>query len=286
MIGVAAIQFASLHDKDKNIHHALSLIKQAKEKGADIILLQELFAYDYFCQIEDYNFFSLAEEKDNSTIINFFKDVAKEYNVVLPISFFEKDINSYYNSLALISNKGEVLGYYRKTHIPTGAGYEEKFYFAPGDTGYKVFKTDFGNIGIGICWDQWFSETGRILALKGADFIFFPTAIGSEPVTNEDSSSHWKNALIGQAALNMVPVIASNRIGTESFNSSQQTFYGTSLIIDGDGNVVKEASRDKEEVLVYKFDLEKNRNHRRDWGIYRDRRPECYRDILKRESED
>ncbi len=281
MTRIAATQFASLHDYDRNVDKAIEIVRKAKKMGADIVLLQELFQRDYFCQIEDYDFFDFAEERDKSKTLAIFQKLAKEEDVVLPVSFFERDGNAYYNSLVCFDRDGEDLGLYRKSHIPTGECYEEKFYFRPGDTGFKVFHTKRdGNLGVAICWDQWFLETGRILALKGADYLFFPTAIGSEPVLKRDTSIHWCHAICGQAALNILPAIASNRIGTEHMGNSSMTFYGTSLLVDEEGTILKKGSRDKEEILLADFDVEEIRKKRRTWGIYRDRRTDLYKDIL------
>ncbi len=279
-VTLCATQMACSPIYEENILHATKIVKEAKKKGADVILLQELFQRNYFCQIEDYDRFSFAEEYSNSKTLDYFSNLAKEQEVVLPISFFEKRGNCYYNSLCVIDKDGTRLGLYRKTHIPTGECYEEKFYFTPGDTGYKVFNSKAGRIGVGICWDQWFLESGRILALKGAQYLLFPTAIGSEPTLPIDSMPHWRNAMIGQSALNILPLVASNRIGTEKEKNSQMTFYGSSFITDETGCIVQSASRDKEEILVHTFDLDKTDKTRRDWGIFRDRRPEMYSSIL------
>jgi N-carbamoylputrescine amidase len=280
-VTLCATQMACSKDYDENIKNATRLVKEAKRKGADVILLQELFERNYFCQVEDYDRFSYAEEYHHSKTLEYFENLAKEQEVVLPISFFEKRGNCYFNSLCTIDKDGQRLGLYRKTHIPTGECYEEKFYFTPGDTGYQVFHSKAGNIGVGICWDQWFMESGRILALKGAQYLLFPTAIGSEPTLPIDSMQHWRNAMVGQSALNILPLVASNRIGTEKEENSSMTFYGSSFITDETGTIVESASRDKEEILVHSFDLEKTDKTRRDWGIFRDRRPEMYKSILK-----
>lgn len=279
-VTLAASQMACTNNYDENIKNATKLIKEAKKKGADVILLQELFERKYFCQIEDYERFDYAEEYVHSKTLSYFENLAKEQEIVLPISFFEKKGNCYFNSLCVIDKDGKRLGLYRKTHIPTGECYEEKFYFTPGDTGYKVFKSKAGNIGVGICWDQWFLESGRLLALKGAQYLLFPTAIGSEPTLDYDSMPHWRNAMIGQSALNIMPLVASNRIGKEDDVNSSMTFYGSSFITDEKGCIVESASRDKEEILTHTFDLEVCDKTRRDWGIFRDRRVEMYKDIL------
>ncbi len=283
-VNLCATQFSCTTNYEDNIQKATDIIIKASKLGANVILLQELFERNYFCQIEDYSRFDYAEEYRSSKTLSYFKMLAKKYKVVLPVSFFERANNVFYNSIVVFDADGTDLGLYRKTHIPTGECYEEKFYFTPGDTGFKVFKTMYGNLGIGICWDQWFLETGRILALKGAEYLLFPTAIGSEPVLPFDSSAHWRNAMIGQAALNIMPVVASNRIGLEKETNSQMTFFGSSFIADECGNIVEQASRDQEEILIHSFDLDEIGQKRRNWGIYRDRRPELYKDILKKDA--
>lgn len=283
-VTLAASQRSCSKNYDENIKKATELIRLAKKKNADRILLQELFERNYFCQIEDYNRFSFAEEYDHSPTLEYFSKLAKELEIVLPISFFEKKGNCYFNSLCVIDKDGSRKGLYRKTHIPTGECYEEKFYFTPGDTGFKVFDTKAGRIGIGICWDQWFLETGRELALKGAQYLCFPTAIGSEPVLPKDSRDHWRNARIGQSALNIRPVIASNRMGTEREGHSSRTFYGSSFITDETGCLVEHFDRTEEGILTHSFDLDALEAKRRDWGIFRDRRPERYKDIRKRDA--
>lgn len=279
-VTLAATQMSCSWDYEENLKKATKMIEEAAKKGADVVLLQELFERCYFCQIEDYSRFDFAEDYETSKTLAYFEKVAKENHVVLPISFFERQGNCYYNSIAILDKDGKRLGKYRKTHIPTGECYEEKFYFTPGDTGFEVFKTQAGNLGIGICWDQWFLETGRILALKGADYLLFPTAIGSEPVLPKDSMQHWRNAMIGQAALNIIPVVASNRVGTETEKNSSMTFFGSSFIADEEGNLVEKANRTEETILLHSFDLDEIYKKRRDWGIFRDRRPEMYQDIL------
>ena len=283
-VTLAASQRSCSKNYDENIKKATELIRLAKKKNADRLLLQELFERNYFCQIDEYNRFSFAEEYEHSRTLEYFGKLAKELEIVLPISFFEKKGNCYFNSLCVIDKDGTRKGLYRKTHIPTGECYEEKFYFTPGDTGFKVFDTKAGRIGIGICWDQWFLETGRELALKGAEYLCFPTAIGSEPILPKDSRDHWRNARIGQSALNIMPVVASNRIGREDEEKSSRTFYGSSFITDETGNVVESFDRTEEGILVHAFDLDAIEAKRRDWGIFRDRRPDRYKDIRKRDA--
>ena len=280
-IKVAITQMHCDDNYENNISRAEQLVRKAASEGANIILLQELFEGLYFCQVEDYDKFSLAEERNNCKAIKHFQKVAKELNVVLPISFFEKSGTNYFNSLVVIDADGKDLGLYRKTHIPTGECYEEKFYFSPGDTGFKVFKTKFGKIGIGICWDQWFPETARILTLLGAELLLFPTAIGSEPVLIRDSMPHWRNTMCGHAAANIIPVLASNRVGEEKALNSKMTFQGYSFIADQHGEVVESMDRVEEGIRIHEFDLDEINKERTSWGVFRDRRPECYNMIKK-----
>ena len=276
-VTVGATQMKCTDVVADNIKNGERLVRKAVKKGANIVLLQELFENLYFCQKQVEDYFKLAKTLEDSDAVNHFKNLAKELQVVLPISFFEKKNNMYYNSLVVIDADGEILGTYRKTHIPDGPGYNEKFYFSPGDTGFKVFKTKYGTIGIGICWDQWFPETARSLALMGAELIFYPTAIGSEPSKPEyDSRDHWQRVMQGHSAANIVPVIASNRIGTEHIQDSQITFYGSSFITNEFGEKVVEANREEETVLTATFDLDKIAEERSFWGIFRDRRPSLY----------
>lgn len=276
MIKVAAIQMQMGQDKSQNIQKATQKVKEAALNGANIVLLPELFEGYYFCKDMDKKYFEWACERESNPLIKHFSALAKELNVVLPISYFEKSDERYFNSLVVIDADGTILDNYRKTHIPDGPGYEEKFYFEPGDTGFKVWKTQFGMVGVGICWDQWFPETARSLTLMGADIIFYPTAIGSEPEIGVDSAAHWQRVQVGHSSANIIPVIAANRIGEEVGQSCTLTFYGSSFITDHTGEKVAEASRDKEEILYSEFDIEKIKEHRHYWGLIRDRRPECY----------
>lgn len=280
-IKVCAVQFACSCNIKQNIKKADEMIHKACQDGANIILLQELFSNIYFCQIENYDFFSLAEGFNDSKLIKHYQQIAKKYRVVLPISFFEKDNNCYFNSLVVIDADGKILGLYRKSHIPTGQCYEEKFYFTPGDTGFKIFNTKYGKIGVAICWDQWFSECARIMTLQGAEILFYPTAIGSEPVLDKDSKNHWQNVMIGHAAANIIPVVASNRIGEEKIGNSSMTFFGSSFICDEFGNVKKQLNSVDEGYIIEEFDLDEVNKHRYSWGIFRDRRVDLYGDILK-----
>ncbi len=276
MIKVSAIQMAMSEDKKSNILKAISLVKQSAKNGAQIILLPELFETLYFCKDMDKKYLSLASTLENNSLIKQFSNLAKELKVVILVSYFEKDKEDYFNSLVVIDADGSVMDNYRKTHIPDGPGYEEKFYFKEGDTGFKVYETKYGKIGVGICWDQWFCETARVLALKGAEIIFYPTAIGSEPEIKLDSKEHWQRVQMGHAAANTVPVVVANRIGREVGESCELTFYGSSFITDYTGKIIAEAPRDKEEIIYADLDLEENAKQREYWGLLRDRRPSCY----------
>ena len=287
-ITVAAIQMQCSTVVEENLKKAEEMVRKAAGKGAQVILLPELFEREYFCQQKRYDFYEYALPVDENPAVQMGKRLARELDVVLPISFYERDGNVLYNSLAWIDADGELLGVYRKTHIPDDHFYQEKFYFTPGNTGFMVFDTKYGRLGAGICWDQWFPETARALALKGAEVIFYPTAIGSEPILDTDSMSHWRRCMQGHAGANLVPVVATNRIGREDVepceaNAGQKSvlvFYGSSFIADETGELVQSASRDKEEILVQTFDLDQVRENRLSWGIFRDRRPEMYEDIV------
>ena len=279
-IKVAATQMSCDWKIENNIKKSINLIEKAAEKGANIILLQELFQTPYFCIQYDEEIFKLAQPFENNTLIKKMSEVAKKYKVVLPISFFEKDNNAYFNSIAVIDSDGIILGKYRKSHIPDGAGYLEKYYFNPGDTGFKIWSTAYGKIGIGICWDQWFPEAARIMALKGAEVLFYPTAIGDEIMSTYDSSDAWQTVMQGHAAANIMPVVASNRIGSESVKGQINGFYGKSFISNRSGKIIAEASKDQEEVILAEIDTEENHLFRRNWGLFRDRRPELYKEIL------
>lgn len=285
-VKVAATQMRCSADADKNIAQAEVLVREAAGKAAQIVLLQELFETPYFCQKENPNYYDYAKELADNKAVNHFKAIAKELQVVLPISFYEKKNNARYNSMAVIDATGEILGVYRKSHIPDGPGYEEKFYFNPGDTGFKVWKTTYGKIGVGVCWDQWFPEAARCMALMGAELLFYPTAIGSEPCDNSiDSKDHWQTCMMGHAAANLLPVIASNRIGREEDEDSNIVFYGSSFIAGPQGNKLAEADRENETVLIAEFDLDQLEKQRIEWGIFRDRRPELYKRIISNDGE-
>ena len=279
-VKVAATQMSCSSNINENISKAESMVREAAGKGAQIILLQELFETPYFCQKEKSDYYVYATELENNKAINHFKVLAKQLQVVLPISFYEKKNYARYNSLAVIDANGEVLGKYRKSHIPDGPGYEEKFYFNPGDTGFKVWNTRFGKIGAGICWDQWYPEAARCMALMGAEILFYPTAIGSEPQDSSiDSKDHWQTCMLGHAAANLIPVVASNRVGVEKDEDSKITFYGSSFIAGPQGNKISEAGRTEETVLVAEFDLDQLEIQRIEWGVFRDRRPDLYKII-------
>ena len=276
MVKVAAIQMSMSEDKADNVTKAKRLVIEAANNGAKIILLPELFEGLYFCKDMDKKYFSWASPLEDNRLIKEFQALSIKLEVVLLVSYFEKANNAYFNSLVVIDADGRVMDNYRKTHIPDGPGYEEKFYFKPGDTGFKVYDTKFGKIGVGICWDQWFCETARALTLKGAEIIFYPTAIGSEPEIHLDSKDHWQRVQMGHAATNTVPVVVANRYGRELGESCEITFYGSSFITDYTGSKVAEAPRDKEMILYATFDLKENAKQREYWGLLRDRRPEAY----------
>ncbi|WP_309664230.1 N-carbamoylputrescine amidase [Tabrizicola sp.] len=277
-VTVAATQFACSWDLPANADRAEALVRQAAAQGAEVILIQELFATPYFCITQRPEYFALAAAADGHPLIARFAALARELGVVLPLSFFERAGQAYFNSVAMLDADGRALGIYRKSHIPQGPGYEEKFYFSPGDTGFRVWETGFGRIGVGICWDQWFPECARAMALMGAELLLYPTAIGSEPpAPGYDSQPHWETVMRGHAAANILPVIASNRIGTEVAPEGRDvTFYGSSFLCDHTGQIVAKASRGDEAVLTASFDLAAIAELRASWGLFRDRRPETY----------
>lgn len=277
---VAATQMSCTWDREATLAKAEKLVREAAAKGANIILLQELFETPYFCQRHDFEYMDLATTPEENPAVKRFQKVAKELDVVIPVSFFERAGNAAFNSIAIIDADGTVLGKYRKTHIPDGMPYAEKFFFTPGDTGFKVWKTKYGTIGVGLCWDQWFPEAARCMALLGAEILLYPTAIGSEPVLQTDSKPHWQRCMQGHAAANIMPVVASNRIGHEVQKNSEMTFYGSSFIADETGGLVAEADRETEGVITAEFDLDAIAQKRREWGVFRDRRPEMYGTLL------
>ncbi len=281
-VTVAATQMACSDSSKDNVARAEALIREAAARGADIVLVQELFEGPYFCQDEDPGNFVRALPADGHPTIARFAALAGELGVVLPVSFFEKANNAHYNAVAIIDADGRTLGVYRKSHIPDGPGYEEKFYFNPGDTGFRVWDTRAGRIGVGICWDQWFPEAARAMALKGAEVLFYPTAIGSEPSDPEwDSRAHWQAVMCGHAGANLMPLVAANRVGAETGgNGSSVTFYGASFIADWQGRKVAEAGATDGEVVTATFDLDEVATKRAAWGLFRDRRPDLYKTLL------
>lgn len=289
-VTAAAVQMYCNRSREENIQAAEKAVRQAAERGAQIILLPELFETWYFCQERNYDSYGLAKTLWENPAVKRMKELAAELKVVLPVSFFERAGNVTYNSVAVIDANGEVLGVYRKTHIPDDHFYQEKFYFTPGNTGFQVWHTAYGRIGVGICWDQWFPEAARCMALMGAELLLYPTAIGSEPIIECDSMPHWRRCMQGHAAANVVPVIAANRIGEEKVSpvkennnqSSALVFYGSSFITDETGEVLEDAGRTEEGVILHTFDLDAVEDMRFSWGLFRDRRPEMYAEICCR----
>lgn len=283
-VKTAAVQMRCEKQVQDNISHAEELVRKAAAEGAQIILLPELFERPYFCQERRYEYYQYAKPVMENEAVCRFRQVARELSVVLPVSFYERDRNLLFNSVAVLDADGSILGIYRKTHIPDDHYYQEKFYFTPGDTGFRVFETRYGTIGVGICWDQWFPETARFMAVKGAELLYYPTAIGSEPILSVDSMPHWRRVMQGHAAANLMPVIAANRIGTETVepcpeNGNQKSalrFYGSSFITDGTGEIAVSMDRDSEGVIASEFDLDELMEERLSWGLFRDRRPEMY----------
>lgn len=283
-VTAAAVQMKCCEDVEENIANAEKLVRQAAAKGAGIILLPELFERPYFCQERRYEYYGYAKPaRENDAVIHFSR-VAAELSVVIPVSFYELAGNTMFNSVAVLDADGTNLGIYRKTHIPDDHYYQEKFYFTPGDTGFQVFDTKYGKVGIGICWDQWFPETARCLALLGAELIFYPTAIGSEPILECDSMEHWRRCMMGHSASNIIPVIAANRIGEETVmpceenggQGSSLKFYGSSFITDSTGALIQTMGREEQGVILAEFDLDEISRDRRNWGLFRDRRPDQY----------
>jgi N-carbamoylputrescine amidase len=280
-ITVAATQFACSPIASENLDRAERAVRSAAGRGAQVVLLQELFETPYFCKDHQPGHFALARPIDGNPVVARFRSLAKELGVVLPLSVFERAQNAYFNSLVMIDADGRELGLYRKSHIPEGPGYHEKFYFSPGDTGFRVWKTAYGTLGAGICWDQWFPESARCMALMGAEVLLYPTAIGSEPQdASIDSRDHWQRCMQGHAAANVMPLVASNRIGVERGEKYEMTFYGSSFIAGPTGEKVAEADRGSEAVLTASFDLEAIRAQRHAWGVFRDRRPDLYGPIM------
>ena len=276
-VTIATTQMACTANQAENVARAENLVRRAAKSGAQIVLLQELFATPYFCKDQRQDLFALAAPADSHPVIMAMQSVAAELQVVLPVSFFERANAAHYNSVAMVDADGSVLGVYRKAHIPDGPGYQEKYYFNPGDTGFQVFRTRHGTLGCAICWDQWFPEAARIMALKGAEILLYPTAIGSEPQDPAlDSREHWTRVMQGHAGANVMPLIAANRIGEERGESCAITFYGSSFIAGPTGEIVVQAGRDDEAVLTASFDLDAVAAMRASWGVFRDRRPDLY----------
>ncbi|MCM1084319.1 MAG: N-carbamoylputrescine amidase [Clostridium sp.] len=289
-ITVAAVQMMMEQLSDKNVAKAENMVRKAADMGANIVLLPELFENTYFCQERKYESYKLAVPVSENVAVHVMSALAKELHVVIPVSFYEKDGNSLFNSVAMIDADGGIMGVYRKTHIPDDHFYQEKFYFTPGDTGFQVWNTAFCKIGVGICWDQWFPEAARCMALEGAELLLYPTAIGSEPILETDSMPHWRRCMQGHSAANIMPVVAANRIGTETVTACEENanqssaleFYGSSFITDETGEILQSASRDKEEIILQEFDLDEIAENRLSWGVFRDRRPSCYTMLTKR----
>jgi len=285
-VTLAATQFACSTDATDNLDRAEQLVREAAGRGAQVILLQELFETPYFCKDHLASHFELARPLADNPVLRRFQSLALELEVALPYSFFERENNAYFNSLAMIDADGTVLGLYRKSHIPEGPGYHEKYYFSPGDTGFRVWQTRYGVLGVGICWDQWFPEAARCMALMGAEVLLYPTAIGSEPHdASIDSRDHWQRCMQGHAAANVMPLVASNRIGVERGEKYEMTFYGSSFIAGPGGEKVAEADRGTQSVLTATFDLAQVRAQRHAWGVFRDRRPELYGPIMTLDGE-
>lgn len=280
-VTVAATQMACGEDREANIARAEQLVRKAAAQGANVVLVQELFESPYFCKEHLAEHFALALPLEENPAVARMSALAAELGVVLPVSVFERAANAYFNTLVMVDAGGRRLGAYRKSHIPEGPGYHEKYYFSPGDTGFRVWPTRYGTVGVGVCWDQWFPECARAMALLGADFLMYPTAIGSEPHDPSlDSRWHWQRTMQGHAAANVMPVVASNRIGIERGRAVEMTFYGHSFVADHTGEVVAQADDHSESVLTATFDLEANRRYRHAWGVFRDRRPDLYGPLL------
>lgn len=286
-VTVAAVQMRCGREAGENIAKAEKMVREAAEEGANVILLPELFERQYFCQERRYDYYKFAKPAAENDAVRHFRPIAKELGVVLPVSFYERDGCVLYNSVAMLDADGALLGVYRKTHIPDDHFYQEKFYFTPGNTGFRVWDTRFGKIGVGVCWDQWFPETARCLALGGAEMLLYPTAIGSEPILNCDSMPHWRRCMQGHAGSNLIPVAAANRIGLETVEPTEENggqkssllFYGSSFITDETGEIKAEAPREREAVILATFDLDAVEENRLGWGLFRDRRPHCYGEI-------
>ncbi len=287
VVTLSAAQFSCTWDRQANIAKAKDMVRRAASQGANIVVLPELFETPYFCQDESPDHFALAQEFAGNTLIAEFADLARELSVVLPLSYFERARNAYFNALAVIDADGNIIGRYRKSHIPDGPGYQEKYYFHPGDTGFRSFPTRCANLGAAICWDQWFPEAARIMALKGADVLVYPTAIGSEPppAPPVDSRDHWRRVMQGHAAANYLPLVAANRVGVERGQAGEIRFYGSSFIAGPTGEILADLGRDEEGVIGARFDFDEIAKARASWGLFRDRRPELYGPLLSADGE-
>jgi N-carbamoylputrescine amidase len=278
----AATQMPCTWELGENLDRAEGLVREAASQGANVVLLQELFATPYFCIDQDPRHLELALPVDGHPVVKRFRRLAAELGVVLPLSVFERAGQAFFNAVVMIDADGAVLGVYRKSHIPEAVGYQEKYYFSPGDTGFKVWRTRFGTLGVGICWDQWFPEASRSMALLGAEALLYPTAIGSDPpAPDADSRDAWRVVQQGQAAANLMPLVASNRVGVEDGKTASMRFYGSSFVADQTGAIVAEASRDRQEVVTATFDLDEVLRYRERWAMFRDRRPDLYGRLLR-----
>ena len=276
-VSLAAVQFGMSWNRDENVASAERLVREAAAEGANVVVIPELFETPYFCAVQDRKYYDLARPLEGHPTVEHFRRIAAKLKLVLPVSVFERAGPAYFNTLVVIDADGRIAGHYRKSHIPQAPGYEEKYYFSPGDTGFNPIDTAYGRIGVAVCWDQWFPEVARALVLKGAEFLVYPTAIGSEPGNAAlDSMEHWRVVMRGHAGANMVPVVAANRTGSENVGGVAMSFYGSSFIADHLGGLAASAGRSGEQVLVHRVDLEACRTYREAWGCFRDRRPDLY----------
>jgi N-carbamoylputrescine amidase len=283
-VSLGAVQFSCSWDRDENVAKAERLVRQAAGRGAQVVLLPELFETPYFCAVQKSGFYELAHPLNGHSTVAHFRRLAADLGVVIPVSVYERAGMALFNTVVVIDADGKVVGHYRKSHIPQAPGYQEKYYFSPGDTGFEPFTTAYGKLGIAICWDQWFPEAARVLVLRGAEFLMYPTAIGTEPNDpGVDSMEHWRIVMRGHAGANMVPVVAANRIGREITDNVSMTFYGSSFIADPLGALAATADRESEQILVQSFDLDVCRAYRQSWGCFRDRRPDLYGALLSQD---
>ncbi len=276
-VSLGAVQFSCSWSRDDNIAKGQRLVRQAARQGAQVVLLPELFETPYFCAVQNSDYLALAQPLEGHRTVAQFRGLAAELGIVIAVSVYERANLALFNSAVVLDADGRVAGHYRKSHIPQAPGYEEKYYFSPGDTGFKPVRTAFGTLGLAICWDQWFPEAARALVLQGAEFLLYPTAIGSEPNNPDlDSMEHWRIVMRGHAGANMVPVVAANRVGEELTDGVQMNFYGSSFIADHLGALAQTADRQSEQVLVCRVDLDACLAYRQSWGCFRDRRPDLY----------